>query len=203
MAENDEPAFARRLKALDEGAWEEFAGRLARPLLAFVCRRFGCGRETAEEVVQMALVRAVRSIGTFKPQRGTLFAWLKAIAANEGHTLARRDARRREIPLSSLPAHVAEQIISSLDGGMLPDEFLEREELRALVNDVLLSLRTRHMNALLWKYVDGMTVAEMAARNGESEKAVESLLARARTAFRGAFEHAVKQSGAEGYGNGQ
>jgi len=203
MAENDESAFARRLKALDEGAWEEFAGRFAGPLLLFVCRRFGCGRETAEEVVQMAFVRAVRSIGTFKPQRGALFAWLKAIAANEGHTLARRDARRRELPLSRLPAGVAEQILSLLDSGMLPDEFLEREELRGLVNDVLLSLGVRHMNALLWKYVDGMTVADIAAKTGQSEKAVESLLARARAAFRAAFEHALKQSGAEGYGHGQ
>ena len=41
--------------------------------------------------------------------------------------------------------------------------------------------------ALEWKYVDGLSVAEIGVRLGRSRKAAESLLDRARGAFRDAF----------------
>ena len=37
------------------------------------------------------------------------------------------------------------------------------------------------------KYLDRRSVAEMAAESGETEKAIESLLSRARAAFREAY----------------
>lgn len=44
-----------------------------------------------------------------------------------------------------------------------------------------------YANALEWKYVEGLPVAEIAGRLGLSPKAAESLLTRARTAFREGF----------------
>jgi DNA-directed RNA polymerase specialized sigma24 family protein len=41
---------------------------------------------------------------------------------------------------------------------------------------------------LEWKYIDGLSVREMADRLGRTEKAVESVLFRARAAFRTLFE---------------
>jgi DNA-directed RNA polymerase specialized sigma24 family protein len=45
----------------------------------------------------------------------------------------------------------------------------------------------RSERVLRMKYLDGMTVAEIAAACGESEKAIESLLGRARAGFREAY----------------
>ena len=49
-------------------------------------------------------------------------------------------------------------------------------------------LPERHEAVLRAKYLDGRTVREIVADWGETEKAVESLLTRARDAFRAAYE---------------
>ena len=49
----------------------------------------------------------------------------------------------------------------------------------------LATLSERHEAVLRAKYLDGATVAEIAESWGQTEKAVESLLTRARQSFRG------------------
>ena len=50
------------------------------------------------------------------------------------------------------------------------------------------SRMARHYGDILeWKYVDGLSVADIAARLGVGPKAAESLLTRARNAFREAI----------------
>ena len=48
-------------------------------------------------------------------------------------------------------------------------------------------LPERYEAVLRMKYLERMSVADMAAARGETEKAVESLLSRAREAFREAY----------------
>jgi len=52
---------------------------------------------------------------------------------------------------------------------------------------VLDYLPAHYGSALEWKYLDDLSVREIAARLGMGEKAAESLLTRARRAFRDAF----------------
>ena len=52
---------------------------------------------------------------------------------------------------------------------------------------VLDHLPVRYGNALQWKYIQGLSVREIASRLGASPKAAESLLTRARQAFRDGF----------------
>ena len=73
---------------------------------------------------------------------------------------------------------------------------LQRKETARLVQVVLDRLPDRYGDALEWKYIEGLSVAEIAVRLGVATKAAESLLARARTAFRDAFS-AVHGAGAE------
>jgi RNA polymerase sigma-70 factor (ECF subfamily) len=51
----------------------------------------------------------------------------------------------------------------------------------------LVALPDHYESVLRAKYLDGRSVAEIALQRGESEKAVESLLTRARAAFREAY----------------
>jgi DNA-directed RNA polymerase specialized sigma24 family protein len=57
----------------------------------------------------------------------------------------------------------------------------------ALVRLTLDQLPARYGDALEWKYVEGLSVKEIAVRLGVGPKAAESLLTRARQAFRDAF----------------
>jgi RNA polymerase sigma-70 factor (ECF subfamily) len=200
MNKEDERLLAEQLAALDQGAWARFVGEYGRPLLGFVACRFGCGGEVAEEIVQMTFVRCVKSIKTFDASKGALLPWLRAVAANEGHTIA---AARRggQVAMSSLPEEVATRLIEALDTAPLPEDILERGDVRQAVRETLAALDARYSSALIMKYVDGMSVAEIASVDGGSEKAVESLLARSRAAFKQAFAGRLS-AGERGFGRG-
>ena len=65
---------------------------------------------------------------------------------------------------------------------------LETEETRERVLRVLEEMPDRQRTVLEWKYLDSLRVREMAERLGETEKAVETVLYRARIEFRRLFE---------------
>jgi len=181
----EEKAFVRKLTRMNDGAWEYFCKQYSAPLLEFVQWHFGCALQESEEIVQMVFVRCVKSIGTFDPRRGGVFQWLKAVAKNEGHTCFRRHGKRNaEMSLSVIPDHVLGQIAGVIDRAPLPDDVLARKELRILVGECLTEVNRRYREALLGKYVDGLKVSEIAARWDTTEKAVESLLSRARESFK-------------------
>jgi RNA polymerase sigma-70 factor (ECF subfamily) len=69
----------------------------------------------------------------------------------------------------------------------LPEGELLRKELGDLVRVALDNLPARYAAVLEWKYIEGESVREIAQRLELGQKAVESLLTRARGAFREAF----------------
>ena len=137
----EENTLVRKLTAGDEAAWEAFSKQYADALLEFVELSFRCGREKSEEIVQMAFIRCVRSIATFDPARGRLFGWLKAVARNEGRTCLRGKLYGRgDLPMSTLPEHVLDQLADSIDKTPLPDELLARKDTQMLIRECLMEL---------------------------------------------------------------
>ena len=200
MPDTDDAALVRRLVRMDEGAWEEFAGRYYRPLLAFVSAACGADAEVAQEVVQMAFVRCVKSISTFDPQKGSLFGWLKVVTANEWHTLVRKERKHSsDVPLSTLEDG-AWGALSVFDHSPLPEEVLARKDFQLAVQDALMSLADRYRDCLVMKYVDGLKVSEIAAAFHTSEASIESTLTRSREAFAKAFEARAKDRAPQSMG---
>ena len=68
-----------------------------------------------------------------------------------------------------------------------PQQALERQDLARLVQLTLDYLPARYGDVLEWKYLQGLTMREIAERLDTTTKAVESLLTRARDAFRDGF----------------
>ncbi len=184
MCDEEQDLFERLCKH-EDSAWEWFCRRYSGPLLSAVRLRFGCARETAEEIVHLTFIRSVRFIHTFDPARGRLFAWLSGIARNEAV---------RVLPTSpAVMTHLDDserEFVERIDETELPDEHLCRQEFRALVLDSLMDLSSRHREVLVMKYLENRRVADMAATLGQSEKAVESLLTRSRLALK---EHLSKR----------
>ncbi len=71
------------------------------------------------------------------------------------------------------------------------------EEVRRLVHAVLDRLPGRYGEALEWKYVEGHSVEEIGERLGIGQTAAQSLLARARVAFREGLESVFGASAAD------
>ncbi len=194
MDKAEEVALVRKLVRMNEGAWEQFCRAYSRQLFGFVHLCLGCGREQAEDIVQMAFLRCVRSMRTYDPSRGRLFGWLKAIARNEAHTVRSHNPRQAwESPGSALPEDVMSRLLLKIDHKPLPEDVLDRKETRISVQDALTELPLRYQQALMMKYVEGLKTAKIAARQGTTEKAAESVLSRARDAFRRAFLRKVRE----------
>lgn len=175
----DERFLVQRMVRGDETAFEEFFESHFAPLYRFALPRVAGDADAAEEVVQLALCRAVRKLSTYRGE-ASLLTWLCTICRHEIHD--RFEKQRRTPPMVDLVEDLPE-IRAALDSlGAL-----QQKETARLVQVVLDRLPDRYGDALEWKYIEGLSVAEIAVRLGVATKAAESLLARARVAFRDAF----------------
>lgn len=184
---DDGRALVRRMLAGQESAFEEFFGGYFPPLYRFALARLRDG-DAAEEVVQAALCRALARLETYRGE-AALSTWLYTFCRHEISAHYERQARTPErIDLiEELPEVRAaiESLAAAADGD--PEALLQHEEVRRLVQVALDQLPRRYGDALEWKYIDGLSVREIADRLSVSAKAAESLLTRARVAFRDVF----------------
>jgi len=186
--------WRRRILSGDRAAAEAFVEEHVDALFEFVHYRVGGDRATAEDVVQDTLLTALRSFEGFDG-RSALYTWLCGIAKNKVRAERRK---RRPTPLADVLDEADGEIhaiLARVAEEPLPDWVLERQETADLVGATLSSLPPDYRRALVEKYVEGITVAEMATRAGKGEKAAESTLHRARVAFAKVFETVTKRRG--------
>ncbi len=181
-----------KMRALegDAEAVRRLAHHALEPLFRFCFYRVGKNRHLCEEVVQQTLFVALRSLDRYEPSRsdGDLMPWLSGLARNEIRRVLARENRGSS--LETLWERIDEDlraIFAAVDSEPFPDEALVREETREMVNATMSQLPTHYREALEAKYVDDRSVREIATVVAMTEKATESLLTRARRAFRETF----------------
>jgi len=160
------------------------------PLYRFSFYRVGKDHEVCQDVVQEALLGAIAQIDRYDPARcdGDIFPWLTGLARN-----AIRRALSQRPSATALEAvwlRMDRELLSlygSVESRQMDDDLLARAETRDMVNATMSQLPRQYGHALEAKYVQNKTVREMAAASGQTEKAIESMLGRAREAFRRTF----------------
>jgi RNA polymerase sigma-70 factor (ECF subfamily) len=183
----DDKALVKRLRAGDESAFEEFFDANFHGLYRFALTRLDDDSELAKEVAQAALCKAFEKLDTYRGE-APLFSWLCSICRFEisGHfRRLRRSPPELDLPeeaverrgaLESIPFHFED-----------PENQLLRREIARLVHLTVDHLPPTYGKVLEWKYTDGWSVKEIAAHLGITPKAAESVLSRARQAFRDGF----------------
>ena len=174
----------------DEHAVLKFTSAVLQPLYSFCLYRVGRNQHLCEEVVQETLMRALRDLSNYQPSRANdnIFPWLTGLARNEIQRVLGRE--QSSVSLQTLWARMDKEltaIYARLESEPFGAELLQREETRELVNSTMSQLPLHYREALEGKYVDGKSVRELADHWRLSEKAAESLLTRARNAFRATF----------------
>lgn len=136
-----------------------------------------CGDETlAEEITQEAFVEAIRTRRRFEG-RSDAVTWICAIGRNRIVDHARHDRRSANRHLQLIEA-----------GGDRESRAWGQSDAREDVHRALSTLLPDQRLALMLRYLDGLPVREIADLLHRSESATESMLSRAREAFRGAYE---------------
>lgn len=179
----DVTALTAAMSKGDEMAYRVFHdayfGRLLRYLLVLARG----DEEAAREALQLAFVRVVRHIKTFR-REDVFWSWLTVLARS---AFADENRKRRRY-FSFL-----EKFVSHSEAGSAFQSNGEAdEELRELLERQMASLPDDERRLMARKYVEHRAVREIAAEMQTTEKAVESKLSRVRRKLKDAVLSGLK-----------
>lgn len=202
MSADDHPSRADRdaedarvmacIRAGDEAALAVLYDRYA-TLAMGMALKIVRDQSEAEDVVHDAFVAVVERVDQFRPERGSLIAWLVTMVRNLALDRARRRVRRAQITDDELRHEPTERA---------PDpeqtSWLERE--REAVRGAMSKLSPSQRETLEIAFFEGLSYPEIAARENVALGTVKSRAARALGALRAALEGTVDPD--EGPDNG-
>ena len=181
---NPDAALVARLLRGDEAAFTQFFDTMFPRLYRFALPRLDQRQDAAEDVAQATLCQAVRRLDTWRGE-ASLFTWICAICRHEIDGWRRIHGKQTPVPL----VEDAPEVRAALESFYVHDLFnteahVHRRDLATLVQRILDHLPVHYGNVLEWKYLEDQSVRDIATRLDMTEKATESLLTRARAAFR-------------------
>lgn len=166
----------KRLREQDPEAVRSLTGSYLPSVWRFVYVRVQGDEHLAEDIVSETVVAFIKAVGDdVKIEKPG--AWMRSVAQNKVMDHFRSAARVRQ--LMQKMTHTCE-LANPDDAASLQIHEEQREQVREIMD----GLTDQHRMALEWKYLEKLSVREMAKRWETTEKAVESILFRARGEFR-------------------
>lgn len=184
--EPGDKALAERMLDGDEQAFDAFFDDHFPGLYRFTLARVR-DPDLARDLVQTSICQAIANLRSYRGE-ASLASWLYTICRHEISRHRKKAGRRPTVELLEERKDVRAALDSLPAAEDGPGRDLEEKELAQLVHTTLDRLPPRYGRALEWKYLDGLSVREIAERLELGPKAAESLLTRARGAFRDGFQ---------------
>ncbi len=180
----EDKKLVKQLLAGNERAFDQFFDENFARLYRFALTRLSDDPDAAREVAQLTLTKALRKLSTYRAE-SALYTWLCAICRNETSDWLARQGRYREhiVLTEDLPEVRAAVESFQMPEQMTPERHYRRVELLRLIQVALDNLPAKYGDVLEWKYIEGHSIREIAARMNIGAEATQSLLARARRAF--------------------
>ncbi len=181
-------ALARRILGGDEAAFRGLFDSFFPRLYRFALARLDGDHEAAREVVQQTFCKAIERLDSYRGE-AALYTWFCQVCRNSLIDYQRAMSRgaRTVVLLEDQPNVRAILEAFVAPAADQPDLSAWQRDVRRLVQATVDTLPEHYSEILEWKYVDGMSVQEIASQLNVGAKAAESLLMRARQAFREAI----------------
>jgi RNA polymerase sigma-70 factor (ECF subfamily) len=167
----------RRIAVGDRDALAHLYHRYLLTVWRYVYASLRGDDQATRDVVSETFLAAMGAIRRTPQHIDSVPAWLTGIARNK-----LRDARRAAAKMAPAGAPPDPPTIDDPAQGLLT------EDARGHVARVMARLDDTDRTVLEWKYLDDLSVHEIAARLNRTEKSVEAMLYRARNAFRALYE---------------
>jgi RNA polymerase sigma-70 factor (ECF subfamily) len=166
----------------DRKATAEFVERYSDAVYGYLYRRLVPRTDLVDDLVQEVFLAAWSSLGAYEG-RSPLKSWLLGIARHkvENHY---RSVLREPVPLE-------EEVQERMGVEPLHDQRMDRRRLAERARRVIEAMPETYAAALLWRYWEKRSAAEMAEQTGKTAKAIERILARAREQFKRRWKHEV------------
>lgn len=168
-AENAWTEFGLKHAALkgDAIAWRTLFDSAMDSLRRYLFWRMGSDHAGIDDLTQETWLIATSKLSSFEPTRGSFASWVMGIAALLLRNHFRKKSRRK---------------VGALSGNEAAPTSMKEEADH--VAHALAQLTPAQERVLRAKYLEFQTVSQIASVLGQSEKAIESLLSRARAAFK-------------------
>lgn len=178
----------RRLLDGDEATFRAVFDGFFPRLYRFALPRVSGDAEEARDIVQQTFCRAFERLDSYRGE-ASLYGWMSQICRNALIDRSRRQTTRPQHIRLSDDDQALEQIIEAIRAPdqEQPEHRQVRLELLQVIQAALDCLPSNYGSVLEWKYIEENSVNEMAERLDIAPKAAESLLTRARKAFREAI----------------
>ena len=174
--------LVQRILAGDEAALRGFMREYFPRLYRYTRHRLRNASDV-EDVVQVTLTQAARRLETYRGE-ATLLTWLIQICRHEIARQCRQNQREADLMAPFLDDDVLRSVVESVATDSTPESDNRRIQVIGLVQFTLDQLPEHYAAALELKYIEGCNSKEIAQRLRISDEATQSLLARARRAFR-------------------
>ncbi|MCX6239490.1 MAG: sigma-70 family RNA polymerase sigma factor [Bacteroidia bacterium] len=175
--------LVKRIKNGEQSAFKVLYLKYSDLLFAYILHHLDKDKEVASDIWQETWVVFIEKINDFQ-HKSSIFTWLCAIAKNkisDYYMNAKKQERFKSI----------EKLHFDIDAEELEIELVDLET-QADVITVLANLTDVHRYLLVTKYIENKGIDEISFEIGKSYKATESILTRAREAFRKEFRKIIK-----------
>jgi len=169
-----ETELVEKLKQGDPDAVEQMYNANVDRVYSLVFNQVDRDHEVAQEIVQETFVAAVKAVKFFQV-RSSISTWLCSIANRKVADYYRRKKREDK---HRVGYDVEQEKIPDISRGAAAPE--EAEDFNIAVRQALSKLPLHYRQAVILKYVEGFSVADIGEIMGRSAKSVEGLLTRAR-----------------------
>lgn len=174
-----------------EAAYRELVRRYERPIFSLIYRMVR-DRELAEDLAQETFVKALKAVGTYRPEY-KFSSWIFKIANNA----AIDHLRKRELATLSIEGSPHARTPEAMEatalqiGGRLPGplEQLEARELGGAIEEAIGRLRPEYRACIVLRHVEGRPYEEIAEILGLPLGTVKTYIHRARHELREALAH--------------
>lgn len=164
-----------RAKTFDAAALSAIYDRYEGRIRSYIFHRVG-DIQVAEDLTAQVFLRMLEAIQNENAWRSSFSGWLYKIAHNLVIDHYRRQARLSHVPLEDAPTILAEDA----DPAQTTESRLQGERVRRAINQ----LTEEQAQIVSLRFLEGMSIAEVAEITGKTEGAVKALQYRAIVSLR-------------------
>jgi len=175
--------LARKITQGDEQAFRYFFDYYFPRLYRFTLSRLNGDEELTKDIVQETMVQAITHIKTYRGE-AAMFSWLCQISRNLIYAHFKKYNKQQTVHIGD--HEEVREIMDNINDEIMqkPDNVYANDHLRELIFSTLDHLPHGYGDLLEWKYLDKLSVEEIANQLNTSAASIQSKLARAREAFK-------------------
>jgi len=171
--------LVKKIRKGDQDAFKVLYLKYSDLLFTYIMHKLSNNQDIAPDIWQESWCIAVEKLNNFQ-FKSSFFTWICAIAKNKIYDYYRQ-TNRQDSFVSTRKFHI------NIDSEEIDNELIDVETQSDVVT-VLANLTDEYNYLLKAKYIENKSTDEIATAIGKSYKATESMLTRARDAFRNKFK---------------